>query len=347
MTFDRSSVGFVLIGRNEGERLKRCLRSVIDQAGAVVYVDSGSNDGSVEHAESVGASVVQLDMARPFTAARARNEGIARLREIDSDLLFVHVVDGDCEVHPDWLQSALDDAARDEHIAVICGRRRERSPGASRYNRLCDMEWDTPIGDAQSCGGDALIRLEAFDDIDGYDESLIAGEEPEMCFRMRRRGWRIRRIDHEMTLHDANITRFSQWWKRALRAGHAYAEGMALHGKTEERYRVRQVMSALAWALALPLVAIVLAPFTLGLSPLLLAAYALLWLRVYGHRLKHGDSTEDANLYAGFCILGKFAHAAGIMKYWFNRLRGKRSRIIEYKQTARSAELKRGMERAS
>src|SRR5262245_27425374 len=86
-------VGVVAIGRNEGERLRRCLESVMGKVRAVVYVDSGSTDDSVALARSLGTTVVELDLSRPFTAARSRNSGIARLCEADPDVEFVQVVD--------------------------------------------------------------------------------------------------------------------------------------------------------------------------------------------------------------------------------------------------------------
>ncbi len=67
------TTGVVIIGRNEGERFERCLRSLVGRASPIVYVDSGSTDNSVGFAEShasSGVHVVRLDMSTPFTAAR-------------------------------------------------------------------------------------------------------------------------------------------------------------------------------------------------------------------------------------------------------------------------------------
>ncbi|MCE9606893.1 MAG: glycosyltransferase [Planctomycetia bacterium] len=213
-------IGVVAIGRNEGERLRTCLRSLVGRAGAVVYVDSGSTDGSVALARSLGAEVVELDLALPFTAARARNAGFERLRQVLPAVEFVQFVDGDCEVRSGWLADAIAAFEGQPRWAVVCGRRRERRPEASVFNRLCDIEWDTPVGEASACGGDALMRVVAFVEVGGFDDSLIAGEEPEMCVRMRRHGWTIHRLAAEMTWHDAAMTRLGQWWKRTVRAGH-------------------------------------------------------------------------------------------------------------------------------
>jgi glycosyltransferase involved in cell wall biosynthesis len=326
-------VGVVAIGRNEGERLKLCLESIPPGVAAVVYVDSGSTDGSIEMARARGATVVELDMSVPFSAARARNEGIEALRRLDRSVAFVQVVDGDCELCGGWIEAALDAIEAEPRRAVVCGRRRERFPEHSAYNALCDMEWNTPVGTADSCGGDALIRLVALDEVGGYDGSIIAGEEPEMCLRLRRAEWTILRVDHEMTLHDADMRRFVQWWRRAVRAGHAYAEGFARHGRGPERFNARELLSILAWGLLGPVAALALAWWTYGISVLLMVmAYGALWLRVRRHRLRAGDPPDRASLYARSCVVGKFAQLVGAARYFWNRLRGRKTGIIEYKE---------------
>ena len=72
-------VSVVVIGRNEGERLKRCLASLATDSTCIVYVDSGSSDGSVDHARKSGVDVVELDLSIPFTAARARKHLLAHV----------------------------------------------------------------------------------------------------------------------------------------------------------------------------------------------------------------------------------------------------------------------------
>ena len=196
----------------------------------------GSTDGSVLEARSLGVDVVELDARTPFTAARARNDGFERLCQVAPKLPYVQFVDGDCEVVAGWLDKAVAFLDLHRDVAVVCGRRRERYPARSIYNRLCDLEWDTPVGEAKACGGDALMRAEAFEKVDHFRADLIAGEEPELCLRLRQAGWRIWRLDYEMTLHDAAITRFSQWWSRTLRGGYAFANGAYLHSAAPERH---------------------------------------------------------------------------------------------------------------
>jgi glycosyltransferase involved in cell wall biosynthesis len=320
-------VGVVAIGRNEGERLQRCLDSVPGGVAGVVYVDSASTDDSVAQARRRGVEVVALDLSIPFTAARARNTGLARLRERWPGLRYVQFVDGDCALDPAWLPQALAVLGAQPRVAAVCGRRREIHPEASVYNRLADLEWDTPVGEAEACGGDALLRAAALEEIGGYDGRLIAGEEPEMCARLRARGWTIRRIDAEMTRHDLAMTRFGQWWRRAVRGGHAYAEVSALHPPMWRRQR----RSILAWGLALPPVALLAGAVTHGWGLLLLLAYPALWARIFLRRSARGDGAATAAAYAFFCVVGKLPEALGAARFGWNRLRGRRGGLIEYK----------------
>jgi GT2 family glycosyltransferase len=332
-----SQIGVVAIGRNEGERLVRCLKSLIDQLPAgmpIVYVDSGSTDGSVEMAQSLGVYTIGLDMSVPFTMARGRNAGFRYLVEQFPAVEYVQFIDGDCELLPGWIETALTAIERDRKVAIVCGRRRERFPDASPYNRLADLEWNTPVGEAKACGGDALMRVSAICEVNGYNETLIAGEEPEMCLRLRQRGWIIQRIDAEMTLHDAAMLKFGQWWKRTVRGGWAIAAGAALHGAAPERYQVKEFYSRWVWAGVVPIIAVGLAPFTAGLSLALLLGYLVQLWRIYQYRRRYfDDPANDAWLYAAFCVLGKLPELLGQMQYWLTRWRGQQATLIEYKQS--------------
>jgi len=322
------SVGVVVIGRNEGDRLRRCLESLRGTAQAIVYVDSGSSDGSVELATGLGATVVALDMRRPFTAARARNEGLRRLLTIAPVLPFVQFVDGDCEVSPGWLATAQAFLEAEPRVAAACGRRRERFPERSVYNLLCDLEWDTPIGEALACGGDVMMRTEALRQVEGFRGDLVAGEEPELCVRLRARGWRVFRLDAEMTVHDAAMTRLDQWWRRNVRAGFAYAEGVRLHGAPPERHWVREWRSNWFWGALLPL-AILLAVAILGPLALWgLAVYPLQVLRL-AWRLRGLERGRWARAF--FLVAGKFPEALGQAKSWLVHRRGQQAVLIEYK----------------
>jgi len=312
-------VDAVVIGRNEGARLAACLASLAGQARRVVYVDSGSTDGSPDVARSAGARVIDLDLAKPFTAARARNAGLRALAEGAPEL--VQFLDGDCELRAGWLDRGARFLDENLRAAVVCGRRRERHPEASVYNRLIDAEWDTPVGEARACGGDALMRYDAVAAVGGFREDLIAGEEPELCLRLRARGWTVWRLDAEMTWHDARITRFGQWWKRTERAGHAFAEGAARFSTPQTPHWRRETRSALAWGAGLPVVA-VLGALIHPAALAVLLAYPAQMLRL---------SRRMGVARGVFTVLGKVPEALGALRFHLNRRRGQATRLIEYR----------------
>ncbi|APG48193.1 glycosyltransferase family 2 protein [Phaeobacter porticola] len=312
-------VDAVVIGRNEGARLVSCLRSLQGQVRQVIYVDSGSTDGSVAAAEALGAHAISLDMSEGFTAARARNAGLAHLA---GDCTYVQLVDADCDVAVGWIPLAKSRLEADAKLAVACGRRRERHPEASIYNQLCDHEWNTPIGPTKACGGDALMRLAALKEVGGYRNDLIAGEEPELCLRLARASWGIWRLDAEMTLHDAQMYRFSQWWQRSRRAGFAFAEGAALHGTAPERHWVAETRRALIWGAGLPLGILLLALMFTSWALLLALIYPAQWLRL---------SRRMGVTRALYSVLGKFAEAQGALEFHWLRLRGRNRGLLEYK----------------
>jgi glycosyltransferase involved in cell wall biosynthesis len=323
-------IGVVVIGRNEGERLRRCLDSMRGQAACIVYVDSGSTDDSLALGRTLADAVVELDMASAFTAARARNEGFQKLLDLKGELTYVFFVDGDCEVAEGWLETGCRFLHDHADFAVVWGLRRERYPEKSIYNLLCDIEWlEYPLGETKFCGGDAVARIEAIRGVNGYRADLICGEEPEMCIRLRQAGWRIYHLETPMTLHDAAIYRFGQWWRRTLRGGYGFAQGAALHGAPPEQYAVLETHRALFWGLGIPIIALASATVFSWWGLLALIAYPLQVIRlaVQGTR----PSARENWWRAGALVLGKFAETFGIVKFHIDTIRHAQSRLIEYK----------------
>jgi GT2 family glycosyltransferase len=319
--------GVVAIGRNEGERLKRCLRSA-GGAARLVYVDSGSRDGSVAWARSEGIDVIELDMRLGFTAARARNAGFRRLMEREPELPFVQFVDGDCELREAWPGQALTFLVKTPGACAVFGRRRERHPERSIYNRICDAEWNVLPGEVRACGGDVMMRTAALQGVGGYREDFIAGEEPELCVRLRAAGWSIWRIDGEMTLHDAAITRFAQWWRRNVRSGYAFATGRHAHGAPPERLWVWECRRALIWGIGIPL-----ATFagTVLLGPPALAVLLIYPMQFLRRIPRQPGPGSDRVKFAFFEVLGRFAEGIGQLRFLLDRLLERRSQIVEYK----------------
>ena len=320
--------GVVVIGRNEGERLVICLDSIIKHGLSVVYVDSGSTDHSIAVAKSKNCEIVELDMSIPFTAARARNEGYKHLETLMPEIKYVQFVDGDCEIFEDWFEYAYHFIYENHNIAVVCGVLRERYPEKSVYNMLCQAEWDSLLGEINACGGNSLVRVSAFSEVSGFREDLIAGEEPELCLRMRRLGWKIWRIDRNMALHDASIYYFSQWWKRAVRSGYAYSEGAYLHKESKDAFRLENLKKIRLWGFWIPIVIVVsiLAFGWHGFYIFLIYPIQIFRISRFGKRSK-----KDNIYWAFFTVLGKFPEMIGLFKFHYHRMTKSVSRIIEYK----------------
>lgn len=319
-------VTIVAIGRNEGGRLELSLRAAISQCPRVIYVDSSSMDGSPDRARELGAIVLELDDSLPHTAARGRNAGFEEARRRFPDCDFVQFIDGDCVLEPEWLEKAVHFLEGHPRAAVACGRRVEAYPEESLYNRMLDEEWNTPIGKTDYSGGDSLVRAAAFEQIDGFRPELKAGEEPEMTTRLRAAGWEIWRIDARMTIHDARMLRFSQWWKRSIRGGYGYAEVWSKTGHLPRRVFGPQLRRAFLWTLGVPLLGVAAAalldePLALLLIP---GAYAAQLLRMAARRGLSKRALQSASM----ILLAKLPETIGALSYFVGY---KSSRLADYK----------------
>ena len=325
-------VGLVAIGRNEGERLIACIESALRSIDRIVYVDSGSTDDSVAQAKARGCEVVDLDTSIPFTAARARNAGAERMRERWPEVELVMFVDGDTELAPEWLATAADELDRQPEVAAVCGRLRERHPEASRYNQLCDVEWNQPPGDTTECGGNAMWRMSAYRQTGGFDPTLIAGEEGEFCYRVRSHGWKVIRIATPMATHDASMTRLSQWWRRSVRAGYSYTELYWTHRHKPGRFKFKEVARIWTWGLIVPTAMTGLAVPTLGMSGVVggLGYLRSAW-HAFADARRRGYDPKVARSYALWTTMAKLPEIQGSLRYVRLSLLNRRSGLIEHK----------------
>jgi cellulose synthase/poly-beta-1,6-N-acetylglucosamine synthase-like glycosyltransferase len=328
-------VSIVVIGRNEGIRIAQCLESVQAMVRdnftiELIYVDSGSVDASVALAAERGASVIALKPKHP-TAALGRNTGWRAAN--GSVILFL---DGDTILHPRFVADCLAEF-RVPEVAVVWGHRRELYPERSLYNRILDLDWIYRPGPTPYCGGDALFRRSVLERTGGFDEKLIAGEEPELCWRIAALGFVILHVDHPMTGHDLASTRWRQYWKRATRAGHAYAEvadrfratSQPLWSEESRRNRNRALL-ILAACLGGFFGSILLA--SLLPTALVCALFVTLAIRsAWRARWKTSDPIT-LSLYGAHSLIEQIPIYCGQLQYWWNRRRGKRSTLLEYKE---------------
>ena len=326
----------VVIGRNEGDRLAACLESIraarkMPEPVELIYVDSNSTDGSPERAALSGAKVIVLDPGR-LSAARARNAGWRA-----ATAPFILFLDGDTILDPDFVQRALREFT-DPGVSVVWGHRREIRPEASVYNRLLDLDWIAPPGYSDFCGGDSLMRREILERTNGFNPDLIAGEEPDLCRRIRGMGGKILHIDAPMTGHDLALDHLSQYWRRAVRTGHAYAEISSRYRDTADPLWSREsrgnflrgslyILAGIGTGVAaavlrspIPLIVLTLGGCALALR----TAFLSRWKNV---------SWNTLVLFGFHSHLQHVPILQGQILYYWGRWRGRRRVLIEYKSS--------------
>jgi len=289
----------------------------------------------------MGAVVVQVDpSAAPLNAARGRNEGLAAMRQHFPECRFVQFLDGDCLLAEGWVDAARLFLEHNVAAAIACGRRFEAHPEASFYNRLADDEWNTAVGRAEACGGDAMMRVSALEEVGGFNPALMASEEPELAARLRARGWEVWRLDAAMTQHDAAIFRFAQWWRRTTRTGYGYAQAWRSTRHLDCPVNQAKLRSALLWVIAVPLCIVALA--LLARLPALLLLLPPVWAaQISRIALRRHDRTLYGWRASAMLMIGKVPELIGAARAL---LTSRQSEMIEYKaaSTGKTAERRAG-----
>lgn len=339
---DAPILSAVVIGRNEGERLVRCLESVatMDPLGGpleIIYVDSASTDGSVERANEFQASVVQVNPAHPC-ASIGRNAGWRAAHA--AVILFL---DGDTILAPDFVASAMDQFA-DTQVAVVFGNRREINTKGSIYNRVLDLDWIASPGPNVLCGGDALIRRSVLEQVGGYDERLIAGEDADLCTRIRALGYKIVYLDRRMVGHDLAIDRFWQYWRRSIRTGYAYAEISDRFRHSSVPVWSREARRNLIQGAAIVALIVGSASLSLAVRSLIPAAVASIIFMALVVRTSLRARWKCAS-FSTRLLYGLHSHFAqvpimlGQFKYRRDRWTSRRAELIEYKDLGQPSQL--------
>ncbi|MDC7223954.1 MAG: glycosyltransferase family 2 protein [Spirochaetales bacterium] len=324
-------ISVVIIGRNEGEKLVRCIESVRkinypQDLLEVLYVDSDSSDQSLERAREAGVDkALSLVSDRPCAAA-GRNRG---LRESRGELVLF--LDGDTIIEPDFLEKALP-SFEDESIAIVYGNRCEIHEDQF-YIQLCNRDWDRTYGFTETSGGDILARRSVMEEIGGYYE-IIAGEDPEMSNRVVNRGYRILHIEAKMVDHDLGIRTFPMYWKHAVRSGFAYSIVADLTGKREKALWVRENGKIMIQGFAMvsfTVLCLVLAVFLKSPFPCLLAYLGLNSLQIVRLFIKNRGKFNTLKMNLAYsalhCYVLKVPMFVGQLKYYLN----KNQKLIEYK----------------
>ena len=157
---------------------------------------------------------------------------------------------------------------------------------------------------------------------------MICGEEPEMCVRLRRKGWRIWRINTNMTIHDAA-------WTGSGNGGNApCAVDSAMHRARTSMECRPSVTGCLEyrrtwmWGLVIPYVILLL---SITVSWKMLALLGLYPLQMIRLAINGRHSAGENWRRAVFLVLGKFPEMLGQVQFMRDRFLRVQSRLIEYK----------------
>lgn len=334
----------VIIGINASATLADCLKSIQvseypNDLLHLYYIDGGSTDDSLAIARSFDdVHVIQITPEFP-TPGLGRNTG---WRAGSSP--FVQFLDSDTEVAPDWFAQGI--AAITGGVAAVQGYRTEKHPQQSRYNWIGDLEWNGPPGEADSFGGDVLIRRQVLEQTGGYDEELVGGEDPELSQRIRLAGWKIIQLDTVMTSHDLGMTRFDQYWKRAFRSGYGFAAVIDRFSNTSHDFwhvEFRRILVRGGGFVVLSLLGLLcfaMSPFSPsffipGLTAIGIGAVLLFFPRIFrisALMYEKKINRHQAKIYANHCSFVVIPDIFGVARYfigkWLNRpLRNKRSAL--------------------
>jgi acetyltransferase-like isoleucine patch superfamily enzyme len=193
-----------------------------------------------------------------------------------------------------------------------------------------------------------LVRRDALAQVDGFDPNLKAGEEPEMCSRLRATGWVIEHIDEPMTGHDLAIRTWKAYWLRAKRSGMAYAEiahKMQKKGDLMWQNEAKRDLVHGSIYLASPLILAAL----YALSPLIpLIAAVLFFTLLIRTALRSAWKAPTNHMlcmqYAVHVHLQKIPSLFGQLAWRLNHRRGGATQWVDYKNHApRPNRIKSGM----
>lgn len=220
-------VSVVVIGRNEEKHLEACFRSIFDMDYPldkleIIYVDTGSRDQSVNIAKKFNVKIAEEQSNFP-SAGLARNRGIEEAR-----YEIIHFVDGDMTADRDYLKSAITMLNKD-NIACVIGDVSEQNTDTSFIANVLHYPWrkrKKGFVDAPGAGGTFLRS--ALREVGGYNPFILKGQETELGFRLRQKGYQIYKVETRMGTHDYAIHDIRSLVKHSYTMGKSYGKILTL-----------------------------------------------------------------------------------------------------------------------
>jgi len=314
------AISIIVIGLNSAKTLESCLLSIKNMdvpeeaiLKNIIYVDGGSTDRSAQIAKAVdGVKIIELSSEKA-TPGKQRNIG---WRAAEGE--WINFFDSDTEVDKNWLREAINNI--DNGIGAIFGQRKEKYPNKNWFHFIADLEWVKPVSDAKYFGGDVMIRRNVLEESGGYDESLIAGEDPELSARIRSMGYSIKGLDKIMCYHDINMDNFKQYFKRSARSGYGYASaGLKMLKNNENAWFLKMLKLLCKGFLVLFFISIsFLSTFRAGVLFAIIVIF-LPFSKVGFFQKNFKITFKQSCIYASHCSVVTFLQLFGVLRYFLEK----------------------------
>jgi glycosyltransferase involved in cell wall biosynthesis len=202
-SMNKYKISVVIIGRNEEQHIERSIRSVIKgteqiKNREIVYVDSASEDNTIQIAEQFPVKIVQLKPEWPLSPSAGRYIGY-----LNTSGDFIFFVDGDTVIYKSWLNTGIEFLEKNKNAAGIAGMVHElfvdRDDNIlgfmkNRYHQK------NHISEVKLFGGISLFRRSVLDLVGPFNPFIVADEERELGLRIRKAGYKLVRISHPMAI---------------------------------------------------------------------------------------------------------------------------------------------------
>ncbi|MCD4832937.1 MAG: glycosyltransferase [Bacteroidales bacterium] len=225
-------ISFIIIGRNEGWKLTKCLKSVYKTIVVnaltdceVIYVDSKSTDDSIERVKCFKETKI-FQLTGKINAAIARNIGV---KESRGDVLFF--IDGDMEINPEFLLLVYSEESGLKY-PFVSGQLKNFN--YNEQGKFLNNTWQYKqvlSGDRYftTTGGIFLIERKLWNQEEGMDVRFKRGQDLEFALRLAKNGTKILRKKEIVANHSTiSYTHHSRMWKTVFSGDISFSNSFLL-----------------------------------------------------------------------------------------------------------------------
>ncbi len=245
-------VTFVIPARNEESNIESCLRGISDQdypkdLYEIIVADGHSGDRTAEIARSLGAIVINNDKV---IQSAGRNIGA-----VNAKGKLVAFIDADIVLEKEWLKKAVTQF-RDPGVAAV-----GNFPEIAGESNWIEKAWffhvknkyaeKDPISADWLASANIIFDKAIFDQIGGFDESMLYGEDVDISFRALRYGYEMKLVPELESTHLQYETSLGGFIKRQLAGGHMILRLIENHGMKKNRRTAFFIGYYLFWIILL------------------------------------------------------------------------------------------------